>query len=321
MVGPQSRWLEKIVVGIDYSELAELALTVALRVTERLGRGELHPVAVAEQEGPRLPPELTADVRQGFLDATARTLDAYVVRIAGGAAQGLSIVPHVDFGDPKDRLLETARAIGADLIVLGTHGRRGIERLFLGSVAENVLRRAPCPVLVVRRPPADASKSGEGEHRTPVPSRIGVAVDFSTNSRLALEEAARWATLFDAELVILHVLEPAHFVSADALSHMGAVEAPIEDRTREHARQRLDEFWRATLKEPRPRVRAEVREGIVVDALLQALRAHACDWLVMGTHGRKGVRRALLGSAAEGVMRQCPCPFIAVRSDEPAEDE
>lgn len=145
----------EIVVGIDYSALSTLALEAALDMA-RDRDARVHVIAVAEGEGPRLPEELKADGRQRFLDEAERTLENYLSReLAGLESQGVRvdrerILDAVDVGDPAERILALAEAVRADLIVVGTRGRRGLEHLVLGSVAETVLRNARCPVLVMR---------------------------------------------------------------------------------------------------------------------------------------------------------------------------
>lgn len=145
----------EIVVGIDYSELSALALGAALNLaSDRQAR--VHVIAVAEGEGPRLPEDLKAEELQRFVDEARRTLEHYLARkLAELERQGVQmdrerILDAVDIGDPAERILALSEKVHADLIVVGTHGRRGLEHLVMGSVAETVLRNAHCPVLVMR---------------------------------------------------------------------------------------------------------------------------------------------------------------------------
>lgn len=152
----------EIVVGVDYSTLSGMALSTALDMAQKRD-ARIHVIAVAEGEGPRLPEELKAGDRKRFLDQAQSTLERYLNReLETLASKGLAvdhdrILDAVDVGDPAERILALAEHVRADLIVVGTHGRRGLEHLVLGSVAETVLRNAPCPVLVVR------PKSHQGE--------------------------------------------------------------------------------------------------------------------------------------------------------------
>lgn len=141
----------EIVVGIDYSELGGLALSRALDMLVARPDARLHALAIAAGPGPRLPEELTAEAKQDFLDEARETLERYLEgRLESVATDRDRILAAVDFGEPAERILALAKSLDADLIVVGTHGRRGVERLMLGSVAETVLRNAHCPVLVVR---------------------------------------------------------------------------------------------------------------------------------------------------------------------------
>ncbi len=112
----------------------------------------------------------------------------------------------VQEGAVADSILYFAEAEGVDLIVMGTHGRKGFDRVTLGSVAEKVLRKAPCPVLVVRKPKPEAV-APEGAQSSFELRRVIFCTDFSDPSQRALEYALSAAAEFDAELTLLHVLD------------------------------------------------------------------------------------------------------------------
>lgn len=146
----------EIVVGIDYSDLGGLALTKALEMLTSRPDARVHAIAVAQESsmptgGPRLPVDLKSEAKQRFLDESRDTLERYLNgRLEGVEVDRGRILDSVDFGEPAERILALAHSVEADLIIVGTHGRRGMERLMIGSVAETVLRNAHCPVLVVR---------------------------------------------------------------------------------------------------------------------------------------------------------------------------
>lgn len=142
-----------IVVGVDYSESCALALAESFALAaQKTPGGEPHVVNVVPQHG-SLPDGFSApNVEQAW-----KQLEAYVqTQIANYTAQYPSnreferVVMHQHTGNPADEIVQLAVDLEADLIMVGTHSRRGIERLLLGSVAERVVRIAPCPVLVVR---------------------------------------------------------------------------------------------------------------------------------------------------------------------------
>ena len=144
-----------ILVGIDYSDTGFLALQRGLALAE----GMLHVVHVIEPltampvpaGAVQIPPD------QASLDQAAATLRQYVEGHLATAWENPDrpnvsiVVSHVAQGVPADQIVQLASDLDADLIVVGTHGRRGVKRLMLGSIAERVVRLAPCPVLVVPR--------------------------------------------------------------------------------------------------------------------------------------------------------------------------
>ncbi len=112
----------------------------------------------------------------------------------------------VERGTAPDVILSSAQARQTDVIVMGTHGRRDFDRLVLGSTTDRVMRRAGCPVMVI--PPQDSMVAGDDLHYVRHLSRILFCADFSDNSAWALKYAISVAAEYDAELTLLHVLEP-----------------------------------------------------------------------------------------------------------------
>lgn len=142
-----------ILAGVDYSEASGLALSAAADLARADPNAELHVVHVVSPSYPTVHDEderskdLPKSLEKMGLDAK-RELPKFYGRIIGDLRP--RVTAHVCFGRPDREIVLLAGAIGADLIVMGTHGRTGLERVFLGSVAERVLRAAPCPVLAVR---------------------------------------------------------------------------------------------------------------------------------------------------------------------------
>lgn len=146
----------RIVVGLDFSELSDRAFDAALELSALHEETEVHVLVVGERHGDdvRLP-----DARQAMTEARAREESReYVASLVDEYRETHASVPvervavYVVTGDPAKQLSALAQAVDADLVVVGTHGRRGAERMLLGSVAEGVVRSAPCAVHVVRPP-------------------------------------------------------------------------------------------------------------------------------------------------------------------------
>lgn len=135
-----------ILVPIDFSACATHALDYACELAGKLGAKVqlVHAIPVTL-------PELGITLTQAMIEDLQRANVLALEDVAKPRRTNVELAPSiVKLGDPRDVILETAEAQHADLIVIGTHGRRGLSRLVLGSVAENVIRRATCPVLAVR---------------------------------------------------------------------------------------------------------------------------------------------------------------------------
>jgi nucleotide-binding universal stress UspA family protein len=146
---------ETIVVGVDYSDTSHVALHAAVRIASSRGGGPVHVVNVIGGYDPMKKLELAYESHRLNLDAEREKLATMVsselarYRKEEGEAD-VELAYHVLAGPPAQEITRVAAKVKADLVIVGTHGRRGVERLVLGSVAEEVLRIAQCPVLVMR---------------------------------------------------------------------------------------------------------------------------------------------------------------------------
>ena len=202
----------------------------------------------------------------------------------------------VEQGNAADAILSDAARMRADVIVMGTHGRRGYDRMMLGSVAERVMRNAPCPVLVVNKPPDDssaASNHASQEHRL---HRILFCTDFSENSERALNYAISATTEYDAELTLLHVLDEK---PAKADQAMAAATQQLE--------QLIPAEVRKTLK-----TRSAVRVGKPYEQIIEFAKQAHPDIVAMGVRGRGSLDLAVFGSTTYRVIQLGPCPVLAV---------
>jgi nucleotide-binding universal stress UspA family protein len=145
----------KIVVGIDYSEQSVRAMRAALDIALHR-ESQIYAVAVAEGHGPGRPPQESAEMEHTFQVEAQRTLERWIasqldeLEKTGAKLNRRRVAAVVDFGKPADAILEMAEDVRADLVIVGTHGKTGLKRLMVGSVALEAVRRAHCPVLVTR---------------------------------------------------------------------------------------------------------------------------------------------------------------------------
>jgi nucleotide-binding universal stress UspA family protein len=225
-------------------------------------------------------------------------------------AEGVSVEARVVEGRPAAEIVGAAKDLSAELIVMGTHGRSGFDRLVLGSVTEKVLRRAPCPVLTVTDRTASVDRTG----RPPFES-IVCPIDFSASSLRAIEYALSLAQEAYGRLTILHALEPYPADEETMLARfdLGRYRHAEEEQARARLRDVLPEDARRWCKPEN-----EVTRGKAYRVILEAAERRAADLIIMGIHGRNALDLALFGSTTHHVVRAAHCPVLAIRTGPPA---
>jgi nucleotide-binding universal stress UspA family protein len=195
-------------------------------------------------------------------------------------------------GPPAEAILDAAAHEGASMIALSTHGRTGVARWVLGSVAEKVLQASPLPVLVARSFPPPGSR---GKHESlPIRSFL-VPLDGSRLSLSALDPLAHLARGVDANVTLLHVTEPSPYDGRWELT----------DETLKEADQILRSACIPAL--------VEHRKGDPGDQILKAIDDGAIDLVAMTTHGRSGPSRWVFGSVTAKVLRSASVPLLVIR--------
>lgn len=263
--------------------------------------------------------DIKGAVIETFLDeerkATQPKFDALVTTIQAevGPCDG-----HFLTGVPDEVISKVAQEIGADCIFMGTRGWRGMNRILLGSTAERVVMTAPCPVLTARLPappestPSDAAPRRDSSHETrdrvAPPSHLLVPVDFSDCSQDAVEHAFSVAGDFEVAVTLLHVREPLTYSLDFSLTR--AEEAKENVR---NIKKRLAEIC-GVFEQKGASASFLMKAPPVPDAILQTVEETDADLIVMGTHGRRGLSRLMMGSVASAVLRKAPVPVITVKA-------
>lgn len=297
---------QNILIPVDGSPCSERAAHLGLEFARRLGGRVIFAHALIEH--------VSEDDGQRVLGPSKRLAEnagvKFETRLLDGYTQGVG-----------DAIIHECQDSSCDLIVMGTHGREGIQHLLLGSVAERVSRQAHVPVMLVRtleHPTKDA----------PLIERIVVTVDGSQPSLLALTTANELACVLGASLEVLHVIPDV----PSAYAYAAYEYAPIIDDDRyqrdlETESQAVVAAALAYLKANATRM-AEVSTSRVPangqrvgDAIAHATKEHRADLIVMGTHGRTGFDRWLLGSVAERVSHRAEVPVLFVRAPQVKADQ
>lgn len=302
--------MNKIAVGVDFSPESELAAHQALEVARHVG-AEL--VLVHVQPVVELPPvglEPEAQV-VAALDTVrtrlARELERSRQQLAGLRAQltgqGAEVSQVVAEGiAPDAALAAVAGELGASLMVVGTHGRTGLRWFFLGSVAQRVVRLAPVDVLVARR-----EQAGRGGFQS-----VLVATDFSPASARALDRALELvAPDGHVALVHCHSMWPVALWGEGMAGYQVEVDAALE----KDLLHRGHEMVAARRRAGGPTLGFQLTREPPALGIVHLLEARPFDLAVLGSHGRKGFRRAVLGSVAEAVVRRAPCSVLIARGE------
>ena len=293
--------IKLVLCPIDFSEFSIRAYRYALSLAEHY-RGKLVAQHVVElSRHPSLGFVVSGGLYDEFRTALHQSAEQELRNFVKQHTHG-QIHPElvVQQGAAADDILSFAQPQKADVIVMGTHGRRGFDRLMLGSVTDRVMRTAPCPVLVASKPPQGSVAVGKERGHVHHLSRILFCADFSENSEWALKYAISATAEYDAELTLLHVLEgiPSQAETEEAMAA---------------AAERLDSLipleGRKTLK-----IKTAVRIGKPYAQIIQVALETQIDLVTMGVRGRGALDVAVFGSTTYRVMQLGSCPVLAVHS-------
>jgi nucleotide-binding universal stress UspA family protein len=297
-----------ILVPLDRSALAEQALAVAARIARPEG-GSLALALV--HEPPPIPPDSPdPDLVASADAAVARAEKTYLGRIEALLRTGGTRVSSVTTltGEIGPRLADHARALGVDLVVMTTHGRSGMQRLWLGSVGDYLARHLDVPVLLLREGEvADRARTG------PNAPQLLVPLDGSPLAEAALAPAARLAKLWDLELSLLQVIRPVTFVTEPGLPLPSAYDRELTDTAVEQAQN----YVRYLVEDLRAQGYRATGSAVIgwnpVETILEIARPERVALVALATHGRGGLARLALGSVADELIRAAHVPVLVTR--------
>ena len=282
----------KILVGFDGSEFSRAALLEAANRIKRRGGKVilLNAVYFDEEEFGNKPEQLEKRMESGK-------------KICSGAKEmvrkefGIDIESIVSEGEPPEVIARTAQEMNADLIAMGTHGRRGIKRFIMGSVTSGVIGHAPCDVLVVKKPCTRCT----GEFTS-----ILLPFDGSAFSKKALSHAYALAKDEGSEVTALYVIpryeEMIGFMKTDSIRKSLHKEA-----------ERIIDLAKQSVSSNGVTLATAIEEGNAADKIVETANRMKHDLIVMGSYGWRGVNKAILGSTTERVIMNASCPIMVVK--------
>lgn len=316
--------IRAVLWGTDFSPTAELALAHAEALARRHGSTLVLVHVIEPWPTTPYPPITVADEAERSLrEAATKRLEAIRAPLERA---GLDVTARVLVGGPGHETVELARSIGADLVVVGTHGRTGLAHLVYGSTAEYIVRRSPVPVLTVH--PGDPRPHGR-------PQTILLPTDLSRGAEEALAAAIRLHPALQptrkpaqgegrkgeaaaeapgaTRLVLLHVDEVARYFEPYGEEVIPAY-FEFEGR-RQELEGKLDAVA-ARLRDRGFEVAARVTSGTPVPVICDVAREEQADLIALGTHGHSAVVNLLMGRTAQRVVQHAPCPVLTVRTAE-----
>jgi nucleotide-binding universal stress UspA family protein len=307
-MGRKPRPFQSILVPLDGSPLAEQIIPLALEIANA-ARSKVRLVLVHQSPPPPMDPQ-SAQLYVSIDLATRKVERDYLtaLRLRLRKSSGLQISAVTIDGPAGPTLAKYVKEIGADLLVMSTHGRGGLRGAWLGSVADYVIRSLNIPVIVVR--------SQEGMSALPRLSKIReimVPLDGSPLAEAALAPASDIAELFGAELLLVQVVWPVSAGNLLPVPFPSGYDNEIVGVQRKETQEYLDGLVN-DLQERGVSVRSTVVAGHnVAEALLDMAHPQRIDLVAIATHGRGGVQRLLLGSVADKLIRGAGPPVLVVR--------
>jgi len=292
---PQVSKIQKLLLATDGSEFSEGASTEALKLAAN-NSWPLYAILVVESnpEFETLAPEL--------FEKTEKEVRARLESIKSLAAEkGVdcgTIARHSE--EPFRPIVEEAQRLGIDMIVMGRRGRTGLERLLMGSVTARVIGHAPCNVLVVPKPALQRYGT------------ILVASDGSKFSVDAARDAVALAKGSGAKLVAVSVV-PSETASPFDIVHSQMQRGLVAQEELRVAKKALEDLV-AVGEEAGVPVEAVLADGRPSEAILETAESKGADLIVVGSHGRTGLERLLMGSVTERVVGNAECAVLVVKS-------
>lgn len=295
---------EKILVPLDGSEIAEVALPYAEELAGRLG-SEITLISVSHSAE-----EQDQQMFQSYIQKTVESMRERAERyFERPSERAIEVNSAILVGNPAEKIVDYADSGDIDLIVMATHGRSGISRWALGSVADKVLRATERPVVLVR-----AQNAHPYMHKKDILSKMLVPLDGSKEGEAVIPYIEELVSKLGGEIIFFQVLALAYHVH---ISGDAAVQVPYTEKEMEPLKMSAQSYLKkmgSKLKERGIPTKYEVKVGAAGYEIIKLADEINADLVAMSTHGRSGIGRLVFGSITERVVRSGNTPVLLVRS-------
>jgi nucleotide-binding universal stress UspA family protein len=306
---PSPMRIRSVLAPLDGSPFAEQALPWAVAIA-RAARARLRLALVHQVPSPPPLDEATGRLYVKIELALRKSQDEYLRRISQSirGAHKLQVARAMLEGNPAQALADYVEDVGVDLVVMTTHGLGGIRRAWLGSVADQLVRSLEVPMLLIR-PREDAATSADA----PAVREILVALDGSRRAEAVLAPAAALAKVFGAKLVLIQVVHPVVMMTNPPTVFPMGFDEELSRLGRAQAQDYLEGVAEQLDAQGVRTSGVAVLGASVFDTIGDAIRSPATGIVALATHGRGGIRRLVLGSVADKLVRGGELPVLVTR--------
>jgi len=296
---------EKILVSLDGTELAELALPYAEELAGKLGSQVILIYVSESAEDPY------HHMHQLYLQRMVETTKQGAERsLEKPATKEIKVESAILVGDPAEEILDYADKEDIGLIIMATHGRSGIRRWALGSVADKVIRATERPVALIRAKGVRPDVRAKG-----ILNRALVPLDGSKESETIIPYVEELTSKLKAEVVLLHIVARTYHVYYGGVGEGAKI--PYTDEEMEPLKASAEDYLKKVadgLKDKGIATKTEVRVGAAAEEIIKLADEIGADLVAMSTHGRSGVSRWAYGSVADKTLQGGNTPLLLVRT-------
>jgi len=295
----------RILFPVDLSETSEKMVPYAFELADAFN-ASLHLLFVVRElnhySTMNVPPAHIEQFRKRVTEGAEKSMDEFLNR---HFPSNDNVRTDVSCGDIAEQILAWIEKESIDLLLLGTHGRKGLERIFFGSIADRVVKTSPVPVFMVN-PYKRNSMLSAGSHKK---RKILFPVDLSDISPKLAPYVELAAEAFHADIELLSVIRPSGYFAAlyEPDHDLETFKSAVQKKTKAS----LSEF-KDTHFEKFPGTNVRTAYGLIPEEILHRIDAAKIDLLVMGTHGRRGLDKVVFGSVAEQVSKSSPVPLLLI---------